>query len=57
MLELVRKREHFWDSNNEFHKNLPLRKSTFDEIAATHQEQFPSMQGVVGGEDWILVRL
>ncbi|MPC24358.1 hypothetical protein E2C01_017439 [Portunus trituberculatus] len=48
MLELVRKKEHIWDPRNElYNKFKSLRKSSLDEIAATLQELFPSMQGVL----------
>ncbi|MPC79264.1 hypothetical protein E2C01_073780 [Portunus trituberculatus] len=51
MLELVRETEHIWDPRNESYSKKSLRKSSFDETAATLQEVFPSVQGVVGGED------
>ncbi|MPC85484.1 hypothetical protein E2C01_080262 [Portunus trituberculatus] len=39
MLELVREKEHIWDLRNElYRKKTNLRKSSFDEIAATLQD-------------------
>ncbi|MPC21776.1 hypothetical protein E2C01_014770 [Portunus trituberculatus] len=51
MLDVVREKEYLyiWDPKNESYSKESLRKSKFDEIAATLQELFPSMQGVVGG--------
>ncbi|MPC17385.1 hypothetical protein E2C01_010239 [Portunus trituberculatus] len=52
MLQLVREKEHIWDPKNELYgKKESLSKLSFNEIAATLQELFPSMQGVFGGED------
>ncbi|MPC57056.1 hypothetical protein E2C01_051027 [Portunus trituberculatus] len=51
MLELIREKitSGTPEMNYTVKKNKNLRKSSFDEIAATLQELFPSTQGVVGG--------
>ncbi|MPC31976.1 hypothetical protein E2C01_025277 [Portunus trituberculatus] len=35
MLELVREKEHIWNPKSELYSKKSLRKSEFDEIAAT----------------------
>ncbi|MPC27032.1 hypothetical protein E2C01_020183 [Portunus trituberculatus] len=48
-MELVREKERIWEPENEVYNKKRFHKSKFDEIVATLQELFPSMQGIVGG--------
>ncbi|MPC27186.1 hypothetical protein E2C01_020352 [Portunus trituberculatus] len=51
IFELVREEQHIWDPRSALYSEKSLCESLFDEIAATLQELFPSMQSGVGGKD------